>query len=77
VAADTWALEVIPSGTSILLPVHAVGIVHMGLLVGENFDLEALAADCADDGVYECMLAAAPLPLTGAVSGVAHPVAIK
>jgi kynurenine formamidase len=78
VAADTWAFEAIPSGVaSIWLPVHAVGIVHMGLLVGEMFQLDELAADCAADGVYEFMLTAIPLPITGAVGAPVHPVAVK
>ena len=60
VATDTWAFEVIPGGASIWLPVHAVGIVHMGLLLGEVFQLDELAADCAADGCYEFLLAAQP-----------------
>lgn len=76
-ANDTWAFEVIPSGTSIWLPVHAVAIVHMGLLIGEIFDLDALAEDCSRDGVYEFMFAAAPLPFTAAVGSPVNPMAIK
>ena len=48
--SDTWAVEVIGHGTTpdaIALPVHAVAIVFMGLLLGEIFDLDALAEDCA------------------------------
>lgn len=77
VAADTWAFEAIPSGASIWLPVHAVGIVHMGLLIGEIFHLDELAAHCAADGVYEFLLSALPLPISGAVGGPVHPVAVK
>lgn len=77
VAADTWALEVLPSGTSLWLPVHAVAIVHMGLLIGEIFDLETLAADCANDGVYEFFFTAPPLPFTGGVGSPINPLAIK
>ena len=77
VAADTWAFEVIPSRCSIELPIHAIGIVQMGLLVGEIFDLEALAADCAQDGVYEFFFSAPPLPFTGAVGSPINPVAVK
>lgn len=77
VAADTWAMEVIPSGASIWLPVHAVAIVHMGLLIGENFVLEELADDCASDGVYEFFLCAPPLPFEKAVGGPVNPLAIK
>jgi len=49
----------------------------MGLLVGEIFDLEALAADCAKDGVYEFQFVAPPLPITGAVGAAINPLAIK
>jgi kynurenine formamidase len=77
VAADTWAFEVVPSGTSIWLPVHAVGIVQMGLILGEIFMLDQLAADCERDGVYEFMLAASPLPFSRSVGGPVNPIAIK
>jgi len=76
-ATDTWAFEVLPSGTSLWLPVHAVGIVHMGLLVGEIFDLEALAEDCERDGTYEFFFTSPPLPFTGAVGSPINPLAIK
>jgi kynurenine formamidase len=77
VANDTWAFEVIPSGLSIMLPVHAVAIVHMGLLIGEIFDLDELAEDCAADGKYEFLFVAPPLPITGAVGSPVNPLAIK
>lgn len=77
VANDTWAFEVIPSRTEVWLPFHVVGIVHMGLLVGEIFDLEELARDCAQDGVYEFMFVAPPLPFARAVGSPVNPLAIK
>ena len=49
----------------------------MGLLVGEMFDFEELAADCAEDGVYEFFLVAGPIPVTGAVGAPVNPIAIK
>ena len=49
----------------------------MGLPLGEMFDLEALAAECAADGVYEFLLVAAPLPVTGAVGAPVAPVAVR
>ncbi len=67
----------LPSGTSLWLPVHAVAIVHMGLLIGEIFDLEALARDCAMDGVYDFFFSAPPLPFTGGVGSPINPLAIK
>ena len=49
----------------------------MGLAIGEIFDLDTLANDCAADGRYTFMLAATPLPITGAVGSPVAPVAIK
>ncbi|MEU8877479.1 cyclase family protein [Streptomyces javensis] len=66
VASDTWGVEVRPNEIDHVQPLHSVALVHMGLALGEIFDLEALSAHCADDGVYEFMFVAAPLPLTGA-----------
>jgi len=50
---------------------------HMGMAIGEIFDLEALADDCAEDGVYEFMFVASPLPITGAVGSPVSALAIK
>ena len=47
------------------------------MLVGEIFDLEALAADCARDKAYEFLFTAPPLPITGAVGSPVNPIAIK
>jgi kynurenine formamidase len=41
------------------------------------FDLDGLAVDCANDGRYEFMLVASPLPITGAVGSPVAAVAIK
>jgi kynurenine formamidase len=49
----------------------------LGMALGELWRLEELAADCADDGVYEFMLVAKPLNLTGGVGTPANAVAIK
>jgi kynurenine formamidase len=78
VATDTVALEVypcVPEGA--LFPVHMIQLRDMGLTQGQNFDLEALASDCADDGVYEFLLEASPLPFTGGLGSPVNPVAIK
>jgi kynurenine formamidase len=76
-AADNWAFEVLPSGNGIMLPVHAVGIVHMGLLLGELFDLDALAEDCRRDGIFEMLVVAPPLPFSRAVGSPINPIAMK
>jgi kynurenine formamidase len=77
-ATDTWGTEVIPNETpDVFQPLHCVAIVNMGMLVGEIFNLEELAADCAQDGVYEFLFVAPPLPITGAVGSPINPQAIK
>jgi kynurenine formamidase len=78
VATDTWGMEVRPNETDdIFQPLHVVLIVNAGMLIGEIFDFEALAADCANDGVYEFMFVGPPLPFTGAVGSPLNPLAIK
>jgi kynurenine formamidase len=77
-ATDTWGTEVIPNETpDVFQPLHCVAIVNMGMLVGEIFNLEELAADCAVDGVSEFLFVAPPLPITGAVGSPINPQAIK
>ena len=59
------------------MTLHQVAIPHIGLFIGEMWDLDGLAADCAADGVYDCWLTAAPLPVTGAVGAPVNPLAVK
>jgi kynurenine formamidase len=78
VATDTMVFEVWPAeDPAVLLPVHLLHLVDMGLTQGQNFVLDDLAADCADDGRYAFLLEASPLPFTGAVGAPVAPVAIK
>jgi kynurenine formamidase len=78
IATDTWGFEVRPNELDIAFqPLHQVAIPHIGLFIGELWDLDALAADCAADGVYEFWLSAEPLPVTGAVGAPVAPVAVK
>ena len=78
VATDTMAMEVYPGeDPTVLFPVHMIQLRDMGLLQGQNFDLEELAAHCADDGVYEVLLAANPEPVTGGTGAPVNPVAVK
>jgi len=49
----------------------------IGLPLGEMWDLDALAADCAEDGVYTCLLTSAPLHLRGGVASPPNALAIK
>lgn len=93
VAADNPSLELWPPGTGQSsdqlreafsnperLPEY---FAHFGLLpllgmpIGEMWDLEALAADCADDGVYDFLLTSAPLRLRSGVASPPNAMAIK
>ena len=77
-ATDTNAVEVIPfEDPSTPLPVHLLCIRDMGLTLGEMFDLETLAADCAQDGVWEFLFTAPPLKVTGGVGSPLNPLAVK
>ena len=78
VATDNLTLEVVPSERDdAMLPVHLLHLVEMGLLQGQNFDLEALADDCANDGVYSFFLAATPQKFSRGLGSPVNPVAVK
>jgi kynurenine formamidase len=78
VATDNITFEVFPcEREDALLPVHLLHLVDMGMTQGQNWDLEQLAADCADDGRYAFFLDASPLPFTNGVGAPVQPVAIK
>ncbi|MCK9897228.1 cyclase family protein [Frankia sp. AgB32] len=78
IATDTWGFEVRPNEFDhAFQPLHQVAIPHIGLFLGEMWDLDALAAACAADGVYEFFLAAGPLPVTGAVGSPVNPIAVR
>lgn len=77
VACDNWAVEHLHAESAGRLPVHEVAIVHMGLVLGEIFDLDALAEECASDMRYDFLLAAAPLPIRGGVGGPVNPIVIR
>lgn len=78
VATDTYTFEVFPcEREDLLFPVHLLHLVEMGMLQGQNFDLEALSADCADDGRYSFLLDASPQPFVNGLGSPVCPVAVK
>jgi len=78
VAADNFGLEVVPhEDPEVIYPLHMVLIRDMGMTVGELFDLELLAADCAADGRFEFLLTAPPLKVEGGAGTPLNPLAIK
>ena len=56
---------------------HCVLLPLLGLPLGEMWDLDALAADCAADGRYECFFTSAPLNLPAGVASPPNALAIK
>jgi kynurenine formamidase len=78
VATDSYTYEVFPpEREDCALPVHLLHLVDMGMTQGQHFVLESLAADCADDGVYEFLLEASPQPIVGGTGTPVNPVAVK
>jgi kynurenine formamidase len=78
VATDTLVFEVWPcEDPAALLPVHMIDLRDLGLVQGQLWRLDELAADCAADGVHEFLLAATPLPLTHGLGGPVAPTATK
>ena len=78
VANDTIVFECFPGEFEDLpLPVHLLHLVEMGLTQGQNWDLEALAADCAEDGQYDFFLTATPEPFVAGLGAPVAPVAVK
>jgi kynurenine formamidase len=78
IATDTWGAEVRPNEfPDAFQPWHQVVIPHLGLYVGEMFDLDTLAEKCAADGIYDCLLVAAPLAVKGGVGAPVNPVALR
>ncbi len=78
VATDNLTFEVFPGQyDDIYLPVHLLHLVEMGLTQGQNWVLDELALDCADDGQYAFLLDATPLPFTNGLGSPLNPVALK
>jgi kynurenine formamidase len=78
VATDTFAFEVWPwEDEAVAMPVHMLHLVEMGMTQGQNWVLDALADDCAEDGRYDFFLEASPQPFVNAVGSPVNPVAIK
>jgi len=77
VANDTLTFEVFPPEIEDLwLPVHALDLVEMGMLQGQNWNLEELSTACGQEGRYAFLLSAMPEPFVGATGTPVAPVAI-
>jgi hypothetical protein len=56
---------------------HVRLLVLLGTPIGELFDLDALAEDCATDGRYSCMMTSSPLGIQGGIGSPPNAIAIK
>jgi kynurenine formamidase len=75
IACDNWAVEQLTGGPPDF-PLHELALVYMGMILGENFELDALAAACAAADQWEFLFAGQPLPLRGGVGGPVNPMAV-
>jgi hypothetical protein len=75
VASDSVTVEAWPLREG--APSLHLAIARLGLVLGEMFDLDALAEDCAATGVFEFFFVSAPLNLRGGVGSPANALAIK
>lgn len=73
VASDTPTFEAWPSDVKL----HETILSLWGCPIGEFFNLEELAEDCAKDGIYEFFFTSAPIYTIGGIAGPANPLAIK
>lgn len=56
---------------------HRALIPLLGMVLGELWNLDALASQCAADGRWDCMITASPLNLTGGAGTPANATAIR
>ena len=77
VAADNSMVEASGVLDGVWVPFHMLALSNLGIHLGEFWYLEELAADCAEDGVYEFFLIAQALPITGGTGSPINPLAIK
>ena len=76
IVSDNLAVELFPS-TPGNPSLHRDGIALLGMVLGELFDLESLAADCVVDSVYEFLFCAKPLHIRAGVGSPANALAMK
>lgn len=66
-----------PRGPSHNGMMHRPAIALLGLVIGELWKLDELAADCAADGIHEFLVTAKPLNLVGGVGSPPNAIAVK
>ncbi len=78
VASDSPALEALPKTAGNEMEfLHFHMLAFFGMPIGEMWNLEGLAEDCAADGNYDFFLTSAPLNIPGGVGSPPNALAIK
>lgn len=77
VATDTPTFEAWPHRFRPGEYLHMDVLALLGIPIGEMWYLDALAADCDDDGVYEFFLTSAPLNKVGGIASPPNALAVK
>jgi kynurenine formamidase len=78
VASDSPALEALPKPAGEEMEfLHFHMLAFFGMPIGEMWNLEGLAEDCAADGNYDFFLTSAPLNIPGGVGSPPNALAIK
>ena len=80
IAADNVAVESLAAdigNQDYPLPFHCLALTEMGMPLGELWNFEELARDCANDGRYVFLLCAPPLSIPGAFGSPVNPIAVK
>lgn len=79
IAVDNPGVEPFPVGATggVDDTVHARVMAMLGIPLGEFFDFEALAEDCASDKNYEFLFTSAPLGIPGGIGSPPNALAIK
>ena len=80
VCADNLAVEIMSREileSDMPLPFHMLCLRDMGCPLGEMFNLDVLAADCAEDGRYAFLLSAPPIAFTNAFGSPVNPLVLK
>ncbi|ELY50448.1 metal-dependent cyclase [Natronolimnohabitans innermongolicus JCM 12255] len=80
IGADNIAVEKLVQkidGETYVIPLHAALLRDLGVSLNEILWLGDVAEQCAEDGIYELMYAAAPLHVDRATGAPANPIVLK
>jgi kynurenine formamidase len=78
VAADNQGVQFVSTEPGKTTPqFHIRALRDLGLYLGEVLDLDALAVDCREDGIYEGFCVTSVIPVVHSVGSPINPIIIK